>query len=70
MSAETEDAADKAVKLRKLAEEAEVVAEVTADPHGKRALQFVALAYERLAEFARTTAGTPVTPVKPRRTSS
>jgi hypothetical protein len=70
MSAEPEDDADKAVKLRKLAEEAEVVAEVTADPHGRRALQFIALAYDRLADYVRSNSGTPVTPVKPRRTSS
>ena len=68
MGAESEDAADKAGKLRKLAEEAEVVAEVTADPNGRRALQFIALAYDRLAEFVRTNAGTSVTGVKPRRT--
>jgi hypothetical protein len=70
MSAEPEDAADKAGKLRKLAEEAEVVAEVTADANGRRALQFVALAYERLAEFVRTNAGTSGTAVKPPKIST
>jgi hypothetical protein len=69
-AAEPEDAAEKAAKLRKLAEEAEVVAEVTADPNGRRALQFVALAYERLAKFVRTNAGTSVPGAKPPKIST
>jgi len=40
-------------KLQRLAAEAEIVAEKTVDPNRKRALQFLALAYARLAEFAR-----------------
>jgi hypothetical protein len=52
----TKPATERPVDLQKLAEEVKVVAEVTADPNGKRALRFVALGYARLAEFARTTA--------------
>ncbi len=56
MGAESDDATNKVAELQKLAEEAEGVAEVTADPSGRRALRFVALGYERLAEFVRTKA--------------
>jgi hypothetical protein len=42
-----------AEELRKLAAEAQIVAETTVDPARKRALSIMALKYKRLAEFVR-----------------
>lgn len=39
--------------LRKLAEEAKLVAETTQDPNRRRALRLMSLKYKRLAEFSR-----------------
>lgn len=52
-----EAAAGQPVDLQKLAEEAEILADTTMDPNGKRALRFLALGYARLAEFARARTG-------------
>ena len=48
-----DEAAKKVERLRKLAAEAQIVAETTVDPNRKRTLQFLALCYGRLAEFVR-----------------
>ena len=42
-----------AEELRRLAAEAQIVAETTVDAHRKRALSVIALNYKRLAEFVR-----------------
>jgi hypothetical protein len=43
--------ANKAKELQKLAEEAKINAETTADPNRRRALRMTALKYKRLANF-------------------
>jgi hypothetical protein len=50
----TDRAARKADELQKLAAEATIVAETTADPNRRRVLRAVALEYKRLAEFVRS----------------
>jgi hypothetical protein len=59
-----EAAAKQPAHLQKLAEQAEIMADTTRDPNGKRALRFLALGYARLAEFARARTGVPGPPVK------
>ena len=48
-----DEAAKKVQELRKLAAEAQIVAEATLDPSRKRTLTFLALCHARLAEFVR-----------------
>jgi hypothetical protein len=49
----TDEPTKKIEELRKLAAQAQIVAETTLDPNRKRALNAIALKYKRLAEFVR-----------------
>ena len=53
---------NRTAELRRLAAEAQIVAETTADPNRKRALQGLALKYKRLADFVLAKVGGPVAP--------
>jgi len=55
-----EQAEKKTEELRRLAAEAEIVAETTVDPNRKRALRIVALKYKRLAGFVGNRSVIPV----------